>query len=115
MPQTVPTVHGLNLDSQTRCLHHHGPTDIIAIKMKCCGLFYACKDCHIALADHPIAVWPQTEWHDHAILCGFCHTTFSISVYLQSNYRCPRCQALFNPACRNHYHFYFAAPAPSAP
>jgi len=38
-----------------------GPTDIVAIQMRCCGLFYACKDCHLALADHPIAVWPQSE------------------------------------------------------
>ena len=109
MSTDSPQVHGLNLDPQTRCLHYHGPTDIIAIKMKCCGFFYACKDCHIALADHPIAVWPQSEWHHGAILCGACRNTLSISAYLQSDSRCPSCHASFNPDCRNHYHFYFAA------
>ena len=108
MSTDSPQVHGLDLDPQTRCRHYHGPTDIIAIKIKCCGLFYACKDCHIALADHPIAVWPQSEWHHDAILCGACRSTLSISAYLQSGSRCPSCRAPFNPTCRNHYHFYFA-------
>src|SRR5215475_9988051 len=39
-------VRGINLDSQTRCAHYHGPTDIIAFKLKCCRQYYACKDCH---------------------------------------------------------------------
>jgi uncharacterized CHY-type Zn-finger protein len=104
-----PVVHGINLDRETRCAHYHGPSDIIAIQMKCCGQFYACKGCHIALADHPIELWPETEWHHEAILCGACRSTLSISAYLSSGYRCPHCHAAFNPACRSHYHFYFAA------
>ena len=55
-------VRGVELDAQTRCAHYHSPLDVIAIRMKCCGVFYACKDCHIALADHPIQVWPREEW-----------------------------------------------------
>ena len=43
-----PEVLGVNLDPQTRCEHYHGPTDIIAIKMKCCGRYYACKECHVS-------------------------------------------------------------------
>jgi uncharacterized CHY-type Zn-finger protein len=35
MVTTLPEVRGINLDPQTRCEHYHGPTDIIAIKMKC--------------------------------------------------------------------------------
>ncbi|HYL61434.1 MAG TPA: CHY zinc finger protein [Candidatus Methylomirabilis sp.] len=113
MRTLTPNVLGLHLDAQTRCLHYHGPTDIVAIQMKCCGLFYACKDCHIALADHPIAVWPESEWHHEAILCGACRATLTISAYLHSNSRCPACHAHFNPACRNHHHFYFTgAPSP---
>jgi uncharacterized CHY-type Zn-finger protein len=112
MTTVSPDVHGLNLDPQTRCLHYHGPTDIIAIKMKCCGLFYACKDCHIALAGHPVEVWPHSEWNREAILCGACRSTLTISAYLQSNSKCPNCGAAFNPACRNHHHFYFAAEFP---
>ena len=72
MVTTLPEVRGVNLDPQTRCEHYHGPTDIIAIKMKCCGVYYACKDCHNALADHQIEVWPEREWDQPAILCGAC-------------------------------------------
>jgi uncharacterized CHY-type Zn-finger protein len=105
-PKT-PDVHGLHLDPQTRCLHYHSPTDIIAIKMKCCATYYACKDCHIALAGHPIEVWPRSEFHQQAILCGACRANLTIREYLQCESRCPICSAPFNPACRNHHHFYF--------
>ena len=70
MPNSVPEVRGVNLDAQTRCAHFHGSTDIIAIKMKCCGVYYACKDCHAALADHPSEIWPEGEWEEKAILLG---------------------------------------------
>jgi len=91
-----------------RCAHYNSPLDIIAIKMKCCDLYYACKDCHDALADHPIEVWPREEWHRKAVLCGACGSDLSITEYLASGYACPTCDAAFNPSCRNHYHFYFA-------
>lgn len=108
----APEVRGLSLDPQTRCLHYHCLTDIVAIKMKCCATYYACKDCHEALANHSIELWPQSEWHHHAILCGACCAELTISAYLQSNSVCPNCHAPFNPACRNHHHFYFAIPLP---
>jgi len=104
-------VRGVNLDPQTRCEHYRGPTDIVAIKMKCCGVYYACKDCHAALADHPFEVWPESEWDQAAILCGACGAQLSINHYLQSKSRCPACRELFNPRCRNHYHLYFAVPS----
>jgi uncharacterized CHY-type Zn-finger protein len=75
--------------------------------MKCCGVYYACKDCHIVLADHPIEVWPRSEWNRGAILCGACCTEITIQSYLQSGSSCPNCGEQFNPGCRNHYHFYF--------
>lgn len=62
MAEKGPEVRGANVDPQTRCAHFNQPVDIIAIKMKCCGVYYACKDCHAALADHEIKVWPQPEW-----------------------------------------------------
>jgi uncharacterized CHY-type Zn-finger protein len=111
IPPPAPEVRGLNLDPQTRCLHYHGPTDIIAIKMKCCATYYACKDCHDALANHPLEPWPVSEWHTPAILCGACRAELTISDYLQCNSVCPACHAPFNPRCRNHHHFYFAAPS----
>jgi uncharacterized CHY-type Zn-finger protein len=102
-----PNVRGVNLDSQTRCEHYREPTDVVAIKMKCCGVYYACKDCHAALADHPIRVWPESEWNKQAILCGVCGTELTIRQYLQSGSRCLACGAPFNPGCRKHHHFYF--------
>jgi uncharacterized CHY-type Zn-finger protein len=100
-------VRGVNLDAQTRCEHYRGSTDIIAIKMKCCAEYYACKDCHQALAGHPIEVWPENEWTQNAILCGACRTELTINQYMHCDSRCPNCRAPFNPGCRNHYHFYF--------
>jgi uncharacterized CHY-type Zn-finger protein len=103
----LPDVRGVKLDPQTRCEHYHGPADIIAIKMKCCGLYYACKDCHAALSDHETQVWPVNEWNRQAILCGACGTELTIHQYMHCESRCPVCHERFNPACRNHYHFYF--------
>ena len=110
MALTPASVRGVNLDSRTRCEHYHGPADIIAIKMKCCGLYYACKDCHEALAGHPIAVWPENEWNQHAVLCGACGAILTILQYMRSDSRCPACRAHFNPGCRSHYHLYFQMP-----
>jgi uncharacterized CHY-type Zn-finger protein len=42
---TTPSVHGIELDAQTRGAHWRSPLDIVAIKMKCCGVYYACKNC----------------------------------------------------------------------
>jgi uncharacterized CHY-type Zn-finger protein len=103
-------VRGVNLDLQNRCEHYHGPADIVAIKMKCCGVYYACNDCHIALADHAAEVWAETEWDETAILCGACKTQLTIREYMRSSSSCPACCAPFNPRCRNHYHLYFDAP-----
>jgi len=107
MPKLRPEVRGIDLDAETRCAHYHSALDIIAIKMKCCGIYYACKDCHEELANHPIEVWPATKWNQKAILCGACEEELEIRQYLQCQNKCPHCGALFNPGCRNHYRFYF--------
>jgi uncharacterized CHY-type Zn-finger protein len=107
MPTSRPHVHGIDLDAQTRCTHYNKPVDVIAIKMKCCATYYACKDCHDALAGHAIEVWPQSEWNQAAVLCGVCGTELTIAQYLACANQCPRCSAMFNPGCRNHYRFYF--------
>lgn len=103
-----PEVRGVDLDAQTRCAHYRSERDILAIKMKCCGIYYACKDCHDAVAGHAIKVWPRDEWNEPAALCGACGQQMSIAQYMEGGYKCPACGAAFNPACRNHYHFYFA-------
>jgi uncharacterized CHY-type Zn-finger protein len=102
-----PPVHGVDLDPNTRCLHYHGPTDVIAIKMRCCDSYYACVACHAALAAHPAKVWPRSEWNRKAVLCGVCGAEMTVLEYMDSGNRCPSCSAPFNPGCRNHYHLYF--------
>lgn len=103
-----PTVHGLDLDPQTRCAHWASPLDIIAIKMKCCGAYYACHDCHDARADHAAQVWPREAWDELAVLCGACDHELTVAEYLACDSRCPRCGAGFNPGCHKHRHLYFA-------
>ena len=100
-------MRGLELDSETRCIHWHSPLDVIAIKMRCCGLYYACRDCHDALVDHAAEVWPRAEWDRPAVLCGACATELSIAAYLACDNRCPNCNAPFNPGCKLHHHLYF--------
>ena len=107
MADIHPRVKGIDLDPQTRCAHYRSTLDIIAIKMKCCGIYYACKDCHDALADHAIQVWPGSEWDQAAVLCGACGAELSITQYLNCFHNCPHCSSPFNPGCRNHYQFYF--------
>jgi uncharacterized CHY-type Zn-finger protein len=106
-----PRILGTNVDQETRCAHHSTPRDIVAIKMKCCDVYYACKDCHDALAGHPLEPWPHEEWTETAILCGACGTEMNIQSYLDCNYACPACEAAFNPGCRDHHHLYFESGA----
>ncbi len=109
MQSSHPEVRGIDLDRNTRCAHYRKDRDIVAIKMKCCDVYYACKDCHAALADHPIEVWPEAEWNQLAVLCGACQEQMTIRQYMESGSRCPACGAAFNPGCQKHYHFYFSS------
>ena len=103
-----PLVHGVALDAETRCAHYHSPLDVIAIRMHCCGEYYACADCHDALAGHAHTPWPRDARATRAVLCGACRAELTIDEYLASGNRCPRCDAAFNPGCARHYHLYFA-------
>ena len=100
-------VHGVELRENTRCAHYHSEKDIIAIKMKCCGRFYACIKCHEALETHEPQQWKISERNEKAILCGACKKLLTIEEYLCSNNQCIYCHSSFNPGCRNHYHYYF--------
>jgi uncharacterized CHY-type Zn-finger protein len=104
---TAPFVHGVEVRPHTQCAHYHSERDIIAIRHKCCGEYYACIACHEALAGHLPQVWPRAERTTKAVLCGNCRTEMTISEYLASGNQCPQCQAAFNPGCANHYHLYF--------
>ncbi|MCI3923734.1 CHY zinc finger protein [Paenibacillus sp. TRM 82003] len=101
------------IDAHTRCPHYHGPNDIIAIKFRCCGVYYGCYECHQEQADHEAKVWPKREWNERAILCGSCRTELTVVQYMASGYRCPSCEADFNPGCRYHYHLYFESEKPT--
>jgi uncharacterized CHY-type Zn-finger protein len=103
-----PPVHGLSLDPQTRCAHWASPLDVIAIKMRCCGAYYACRECHDALAGHPARVWAVEDFGELAVLCGVCGAELSVDQYLACDSRCTSCGAGFNPGCARHKHLYFA-------
>jgi uncharacterized CHY-type Zn-finger protein len=105
----MTVVFGPTVDDQTRCIHYSGPTDVIAIKFKCCGSYYPCHRCHQESADHPAQQWPEAEWDRMAVLCGVCSAELAIRTYLQVS-ACPACLAPFNEGCRRHRHLYFAVP-----
>ena len=102
-----PACHGVELDAQTRCAHWHSPLDIVAIKFRCCGRFFACHACHAEMETHPPEVWAASEFAEHAVLCGACRCTMSIAEYLACGSRCPQCDAPFNPRCALHRDLYF--------
>jgi uncharacterized CHY-type Zn-finger protein len=101
------------IDEQGRCKHYHSAVDIVAIKHKCCGEWYACIHCHQEAANHAPAVWSRHEFEEKAIRCGNCKTELSITGYLNAPSHCPSCNAAFNPGCSNHYHFYFDISRPA--
>ena len=100
-------VHGLPIDTATRCVHWNGPDDVVAIGFPCCDRIYPCRECHDAVADHAAEVWPVGRRGERVILCGACTGLFSIGEYLDSE-ACPACGVPFNPGCRLHRHLYFA-------
>jgi uncharacterized CHY-type Zn-finger protein len=102
-----PPVHGQDLDPETRCAHWHGPLDIVALRLPCCGAYYACRACHDALADHAARVWPRAEQAALAAMCGACGRQMPVAEYLACEDRCPSCGAGFNPGCRLHQRLYF--------
>ncbi|QGN31569.1 CHY zinc finger protein [Microlunatus sp. Gsoil 973] len=101
-----PVVRGAVVDDETRCAHYHGPSDIIAIKFRCCGEFYPCFRCHQDAADHPIERWPIADQEQPAVLCGACGHVLTVRGYLDSS-GCPSCSAQFNERCALHHHLYF--------
>lgn len=101
-------VHGVRLDAETRCSHWNSALDIVAIKFKCCGEFYACFECHRELTDHEAKVWPASEFEEQALLCGTCGFRLTICDYLAlGSSACPKCESEFNAGCSRHRHLYF--------
>lgn len=102
-----PRVFGPVVDDKTWCIHYRTDLDVVAIQFACCGRFYPCHLCHAETAEHRAEVWPVSAGGVHAILCGVCRTTLSISDYLATE-NCPCCAAPFNPGCSQHATLYFA-------
>ncbi|KAK6454226.1 CHY zinc finger-domain-containing protein [Scheffersomyces xylosifermentans] len=112
-------LRGQLVDSATRCIHYHSQLDIIAIKFRCCEIYYPCYKCHEELAGHPIKRWTREELdreNQWIILCGDCHKQLSFSEYSSSSTRkpdgessmmCIHCLSQFNPKCSLHYDLYF--------
>lgn len=110
LSQAGPTVHGVDVTPTTQCAHWHSDLDVIAIKHRCCGRYYACISCHDALAGHPAEVWPRAEQRAgtvKAVLCGRCRREMAAGEYLACGNVCPGCGAGFNPGCARHYGLYF--------
>jgi len=103
-------VLGRTVDDQTRCVHYSSPTDVVAIKFRCCSSYYPCFLCHRDYANHAAEQWPADEWQEKAILCGVCQSEHTINTYLAADC-CPCCGAVFNEGCRLHRHLYFQATA----
>lgn len=129
------TVRGVDVGPETRCRHYDSGRDVIAIRFPCCGTFYPCYDCHLAVADHEPERWgedgssasggdeddgssarrgeetgsrPADDAADaDAVLCGVCGAVLTVAEYLDCDDRCPDCDAEFNPGCRRHYDYYF--------
>lgn len=103
-------VYGVGVDGATRCAHYRGPTDVVALRFKCCGRWHPCRQCHDEAADHAAVVWPLAERGARAVLCGVCGHRPTIAEYLAGGARCGACGAAFNPRCEGHHHLYFEMP-----
>ena len=100
-------IQGKVVDEYGRCEHYYSNTDNIAIKFKCCDVFYPCYKCHTETCDHPIVRWPKENFDDKSIICGVCNNELSFNEYIRCNSICPNCSVRFNPGCVTHSHMYY--------
>lgn len=100
-------IYGIGVGPETRCVHYGSERDVIALRLGCCGRFFACHACHAAVADHDAEPWPRDRFDESAVLCGVCGTALTARVYLDADHKCPSCRAGFNPGCVAHHNRYF--------
>lgn len=100
-------VYGVKVCRKTRCQHYHSILDVVAIRFRCCGAYFGCHKCHIELAGHMPQIWPKDRFDEKAVLCGVCKSTLTIKEYLSCESQCLKCDAFFNPACKQHWNLYF--------
>lgn len=96
-------IYGLKLDGAGRCQHYHTDRDVVALKCAVCQRYYACYQCHDALADHTFA--PVATNDLAPVLCGVCRRTLTYQQYQLGH--CPYCGHAFNPGCQLHHDIYF--------
>ncbi|OVE83298.1 hypothetical protein B2G88_17720 [Natronolimnobius baerhuensis] len=100
-------VRGLEVDPDTRCAHYHNDRDVVAFRFACCDAYFPCFRCHEELTDHEAVPWPRERFDESSVLCGVCEAELPVPAYLEADYRCPSCNAPFNPGCGNHAALYF--------
>lgn len=96
-------IFGIDLDSQSRCVHYHGSNDIVALKCQACQKYYACYHCHDEMEGHAFMATDASE--AFPVICGACHSFLSKKEYDLKI--CPNCQNPFNPECAKHSSIYF--------
>jgi len=101
-------VRGVAVDSETRCAHYDGRSDVVAIRAACCDVYYPCHACHAAVADHDHEVLPRSSFDEPAVLCGACGRTLTVGEYAECEDACPACGHAFDPGCARHWDRYFA-------
>lgn len=96
-------MRGLLIDGEGRCVHYHGPFDVVGNKCATCIQWWACHACHEELAGHPFG---RVLIDDPSSLeCGSCGELLSYG-----HEQCPQCGHQFNPGCSLHRDFYFLVP-----
>lgn len=101
----MTVIRGVEVDEQGRCAHWHTERDVVANLCEACGQFWACHECHDALADHPFGrVDPAAS---DTVLCGVCGHLSSYVDYSASHV-CAGCGHAFNPRCALHRGLYVA-------
>ncbi|RLV91211.1 Helper of Tim protein 13 [Spathaspora sp. JA1] len=102
------TLQGQLTDKHTRCIHYHSKLDIIALKFKCCQIYYPCFKCHQELTNHKVSRYNSNDLATvKVILCGECFHELSFDEYKNNNMKCVYCHNNFNPGCSLHLDLYF--------
>lgn len=111
-----PVVLGIGVDGESRCAHWRSSVDVVAMRFKCCGAFYGCAGCHVAVAGHAPERWDVRRDRDEIVaMCGVCGTQYPLKGYLANGDACSTCGADWNPGCRKHRELYFKVGLTGAP
>jgi len=100
-------IDGVEISPETQCKHYPSNLDVVAIRLPCCKTYYSCIFCHEELSGHNVVKWNKSQIEEEAVFCGICKSTISIADYVSGDNHCPKCNAKFNPKCKDHCYFYF--------